>query len=55
MGASATHYMTLLSDGDAARGKALIGGGAAAACAVTSGILGYLSYRKTGEIGPFRF
>ncbi len=54
-GASTSTYKALVSDGDAARSLAFISGGAAAACAGVSAILGYLSYKQTGEIGPFRF
>jgi hypothetical protein len=41
--------------GDSASRNAIIAGVGAGACAVTTGILGYLSYKQTGEIGPFRF
>ena len=34
---------------------AFVTGGAAVGCAVATGVLGYLSYKRTGEIGPFRF
>ncbi len=54
-GASASRYKALVSDGDAARSVAFISGGAAAGCAAVSGILAYLSYKQTGEIGPLRF
>lgn len=48
-------YNALLDDGDSARTTAIVTGSAAAACAITSGVLGWLSYKQTGEIGPFRF
>ncbi len=55
MGASASRYKALLAEGDQARAVALGTGGAAVACAAVSGVLGYLSYKQSGEIGPFRF
>jgi hypothetical protein len=48
-------YNGLVEDGDSARRVSVITGVGAAACAVTSGVLGWLSYKQTGEIGPFRF
>jgi hypothetical protein len=54
-GASPDVYQKHLSDGDSARKAAYIGVGGAGVCMVTAGILGYLSYKQTGEIGPFRF
>ena len=53
--ASVSQYQSLVSDGDSAKSRAYIGGGAAVGCAVAAGVLGYLSYKQTGEIGPFRF
>jgi tetratricopeptide (TPR) repeat protein len=52
---SREQYDSKVSDGDSARNVAYLSAGGAAAAAVTSGILGYLSYKQTGEIGPFRF
>src|SRR5512138_1495471 len=48
-------YNTKVQDGDTARGVAIATGVGAAACLATSGVLGYLSYKQTGEVGPFRF
>jgi hypothetical protein len=53
--ASVSQYQSLVSDGDSAKSKAYIGAGAAVGCAVAAGVLGYMSYKQTGEIGPFRF
>jgi TolB-like protein len=53
--ASVSSYKQYVADGDDAKKMAFITGGAAAGCAVVTGILGYLSYKQTGEIGPFRF
>jgi TolB-like protein len=53
--ATADGYRTIVADGDAAKQAAFISGGAAVGCAVLSGVLGYISYKRTGEIGPFRF
>ncbi len=54
-GVSATAYNKLVTDGNSARSTALITGIGAGTCLVATGVLGYLSYRQTGEIGPFRF
>lgn len=48
-------YTQLRSDGDTASRVSTITGAAAGACLITTGILAYLSYKQTGEIGPFRF
>jgi hypothetical protein len=53
--ASAASYSKAVSDGNSAKTMAYVGGGAAVGCAVVSGILGYYSYKKYGEIGPIRF
>jgi hypothetical protein len=50
-----TAYDRFNSAGDSASRNALVAGVGAGVCAVTTGILGYLSYRHTGEVGPFRF
>lgn len=52
---SVSRYKALVSDGDSAKTLAYVTGGAAVGCAVVSGVLGYMSYKQTGEIGPFRF
>jgi hypothetical protein len=49
------HYNSLISEGDSAANAARVSAAAAVAFAGTSVVLGYLSYRQTGEIGPFRF
>lgn len=53
--ASLSQYQSLVKDGDSAKSMAYVTGGAAVGCAVLSGVLGYVSYKQTGEIGPFRF
>jgi TolB-like protein len=50
-----TEYRGLVSDGDSAKKLAYVSGGAAVGCAVLSGVLGYVSYKRTGDFGPFRF
>ena len=50
-----TQYDAYNSSGDSASRVALITGVGAGACAVATGIMGYLAYKQTGEIGPFRF
>jgi hypothetical protein len=50
-----TQYDRHISDGDSKRRVAIIAGVGAGVCLVTTGILGYLAYKQTGEIGPFRF
>ncbi len=53
--ASVARYTQLVSDGDSAKTRAYVGAGGAVGCAVLAGVLGYMSYRQSGEIGPFRF
>jgi TolB-like protein len=53
--ASVTDYKSSVTDGDDAKKMAVMTGGAAAGCAVITGVLGYISYRQTGEVGPIRF
>jgi len=48
-------YNAKVDDGDGAKRIAWISGGAAVVSAAVGGVLGYLSYKRTGEIGPFRF
>lgn len=48
-------YDKLISDGDSAKTMATVGFVGAGVTAVTTGILGYLSYKQCGEVGPFRF
>ncbi len=54
-GLSPAVYNGYRDDGDSARTMAFVGGGAAVGCALLGGVLGYVSYRQTGEVGPFRF
>lgn len=54
-GGDLAQYQKALQVGDDARGKAIGAGIGAGICAIASGVLGYLAYRQTGEIGPFRF
>jgi hypothetical protein len=54
-GADVAHYRSLISDGDASRNAAVITGISAGVCLVATGVLGYLSVKETGELGPFRF
>jgi hypothetical protein len=51
----AAKYQQLLADGDSAKTRAVITGIGAGACLVTSVVLGVISARETGEVGPFRF
>jgi hypothetical protein len=53
--ADRTQYNRYLSDGDSARSKAYIGAIGAGAALVTTGVVGYIGYRQTGEFGPIRF
>ncbi|MFL5405298.1 MAG: PEGA domain-containing protein [Myxococcales bacterium] len=55
IGADPAHYQQLVAAGDSAKSKATMGAGAAIGTAVLSGVLGYLAYKQTGEVGPFRF
>jgi hypothetical protein len=48
-------YNGYVADGDSARTRALIGGVGAGVALAATGVLGYLSYKQTGEVGPFRF
>jgi len=54
-GFDASVYNSKVKDGDSANRVSVITGIGAGACLVTSGILGYLAYKQTGEVGPFRF
>jgi hypothetical protein len=44
-----------IGDRESRRKTAIISGAGAGVCAVTAGVLGYLSYKQNGEVGPFRF
>lgn len=48
-------YNRYVSDGDSARSRAIMSGAGAGVAVVATGVLGYISYKRTGEIGPFRF
>jgi hypothetical protein len=48
-------YNDKVADGDQAKSIAIGTGVGAGVCAITTGVLGWLSYKQTGEIGPFRF
>lgn len=52
---SVAQYNAKVSDGDSARGIAIGAGVGAGVALASTAVLGYLSYRWTGEIGPFRF
>jgi hypothetical protein len=54
-GSDSSLYNQKIKDGDSASRIAMGTGIGAGACLLTAGILGYLSYKQTGEIGPFRF
>lgn len=54
-GASPEEYNAHISDGNSARRLAAGAGIGAATALAASAVLGYLSYRDSGEIGPFRF
>jgi hypothetical protein len=53
--ANRTSYNQQVSSGDSAKSVATIGYVGAGALLITSGVLGYLAYKQTGEVGPFRF
>lgn len=48
-------YNSTVQDGDSARKAAIATGVGSAVALATSGVLGWLSYKQTGEVGPFRF
>jgi hypothetical protein len=54
-GANASQYQSLIASGDSSRQVAVITGVGAGVCLVATGVLGYLSIKQTGELGPFRF
>lgn len=54
-GNTPTQYNKVVSDGNSNLSTASYAGIGAGACVVATGILGYLSYKQTGEVGPFRF
>ncbi len=54
-GADVARYQSLIASGDSSRQVALYTGIGAGVCLVATGVLGWLSVKQTGEIGPFRF
>jgi hypothetical protein len=54
-GSSPSTYNSTISDADSAANMARVSGAAALGLAATSAVLGYLSYRESGEFGPIRF
>ncbi len=48
-------YTQAVKDGDSKNSMAVYTGAGAGGAAVLTGILGYIAYRQTGEVGPFRF
>jgi hypothetical protein len=55
LGSDPARYKQLVASGDSAKSKATLGAGLAIGTAALGGVLGYLSYKQSGEIGPFRF
>jgi hypothetical protein len=55
LGADPARYDKFLSDGDSARRNAWIAGGGAVTAVGATAVLSYLSYKKYGVVGPFRF
>lgn len=55
LGTSPGQYDGHISDGNSARSLAVGSGVAAGVALAASGVLGYLGYRESREIGPFRF
>ncbi len=55
LSADPSRYNQLINEGDSARASSYGGTGVAVGAAALTGILGYLSYKQTGEVGPFRF
>ena len=50
-----TKYTQMVKDGDSKNNLAMYTGIGAGGALVLSGVLGYLAYKQTGEVGPFRF
>jgi hypothetical protein len=55
VGADPARYNAAVSSGDSAKTRAFIGAGVAVGALAVGGVLGYMSYKQTGEVGPFRF
>jgi tetratricopeptide (TPR) repeat protein len=53
--AGQTKYTQAVKDGDSKNNLAVYTGAGAGGALVLSGILGYIAYKQTGEVGPFRF
>jgi exonuclease VII small subunit len=53
--ATPEQYDSYVSKGNTAKTVGMVTGGAAVGLAVGAGVLGYLSYKQTGQVGPFRF
>jgi hypothetical protein len=54
-GQSYDAYNKKVSDGNSAKSLAMATGIGAGVCLVATGVLGYMSLKQTGEIGPWRF
>jgi len=52
---NAALYQSYINSGDSAHTRAVIAGVGAGVCGAATLILGYLAYKQTGEVGPFRF
>jgi hypothetical protein len=55
VGADPAHYQELVSSGNSARTTAYVAAVAAVVMVATAGIIGYINYKTTGDVGPFRF
>jgi hypothetical protein len=53
--AEVVRYNAWVTEGDAAARQAAIFWTGAGVCALTAGVVGWIQYRRTGEVGPFRF
>ncbi len=54
-GTSPAEYDKHVTDGNSARGVAMATGIGAGVCLVGTAVLGYMSYKQSGQVGPFRF
>jgi hypothetical protein len=54
-GSSVDAYNDYVSKGDSAQSAAMAAGITAGVALVGTGVLGYFSYKQSGEVGPFRF
>jgi hypothetical protein len=55
VGVTPSQFRSEVAAGDGSRHDAIVFGAAAGACVVSGVVLGFLAYRQTGEVGPFRF